>query len=92
MIFGVMLIEDVPFLGGLFMIAWVAWSILVSLPITAKRLHDHEMSGHLMWLLLIPYVNGIVSIWFLVRLGMMPGKNVANKYGPPVSLIKTPLR
>lgn len=91
LIFGSMLI-DVSFLGGLLIFAWLIWSVLVCLPITAKRLHDHDMSGHLMWLLLIPYINGIVSIWFLVRLGAMPGKNVANKYGPSVSQIKTPLR
>ena len=75
-------------LVGLFVITWILWSILVCIPITAKRLHDHNLSGAFIWLMLIPYINGFVAIWFLIQLGCIPGKALANRYGPPLSQIR----
>jgi serine/threonine protein kinase len=91
LVLAVILLESAAETIGFFLLLlWFAWSIGVCIPITAKRLHDHNMSGHLTWLLLIPYVNSFIAIWFLIRLGMMPGKSITNKYGPPISQIKTP--
>lgn len=51
----------------------------VSLAGIVKRFHDRGKSGHMAWILLIPYVGGI---WILVECGCLPGTPGPNAYGP----------
>jgi len=90
LVLGVTLAE-VSFVGILFILCWFVWTILVCLPISVKRLHDHNISGHIMWLILIPYLNFVLVVLLLVILGAMSGNNIPNKYGPPISLLQNPL-
>jgi uncharacterized membrane protein YhaH (DUF805 family) len=90
LVLGVKLVE-VSFVGILFIFCWFVWTILICLPISVKRLHDHNVSGHIMWLILIPYLNFALVFLLLVILGAMPGNNIPNKYGPPISLLQNPL-
>lgn len=54
-------------------------AIWVSLAGMVKRFHDRGKSGHMAWIILIPYVGGI---WVLVECGCLAGTPGPNLYGP----------
>jgi len=55
-----------------------AVTILPSLAVLVRRLHDTGKSGAWFWIVLVPFIGGI---WLLV-LTAMPGGAGANRYGP----------
>lgn len=65
--------------GGLLMAVAFAAFIVVNIQIGARRLHDMGWSGWLLLLTLLPYIG---TLFFLLMV-FMPGKRVANRYGPP---------
>ena len=48
--------------------------------VSVKRLHDADMSGWLIWLLLVP---GLGMLALLVMNGFVPGTTGPNRYGEP---------
>ena len=63
----------IPVLGQLFAIA----TILPTLGITARRLHDLGKSGWLQLLALIPVIGGLIVLFFCIP----AGSNEENQYG-----------
>ena len=53
-----------------------AWSTLA---LSAKRLHDRDMSG---WWYLITLVPLVGALWWLVQTFLLPGTSGSNSYGP----------
>jgi uncharacterized membrane protein YhaH (DUF805 family) len=49
------------------------------LGVSVRRLHDRDVSGLWMLLLLVPFVN----VLFLLYLFFVPGQDVPNRFGPP---------
>jgi uncharacterized membrane protein YhaH (DUF805 family) len=75
------MLATIPILGVIFRIASFAFGLVTIIPSIAvgvRRLHDTDKSGKLMLLLLIPLVGWIIVIVFYVKEGT-PGEN---KYGP----------
>lgn len=59
--------------------------LLITYPITVRRLHDTGNSG---WVALIativfPLSGGILTVFYSLYLFLWPGKSEPNKYGPP---------
>jgi uncharacterized membrane protein YhaH (DUF805 family) len=75
------MLATIPILGVIFRIASFAFGLITIIPsiaVRVRRLHDTNKSGKLMLLLLIPLVGWIIVIVFYVKEGT-PGEN---KYGP----------
>lgn len=53
--------------------------IYFALALYAKRWHDRDKSGWWTLILLIPIIG---PIWALVELGILPGTQGANRFGP----------
>lgn len=51
--------------------------------LTAKRVHDMDLSAHYLWLLLVPIVGQVMPIILL----FMSGSKNSNRYGPPTALL-----
>ncbi|MEJ1992670.1 MAG: DUF805 domain-containing protein [Maritimibacter sp.] len=65
---------DMPVLSSLFLLA----TLLPSISVTVRRLHDRDKSGWWYWLFLVPIVGSIVLlVWFILE-----GTRGANSYGP----------
>ncbi len=65
---------DMPVLSSLFLLA----TLLPSISVTVRRLHDRDKSGWWYWLFLVPIVGPIVLlVWFILE-----GTRGANSYGP----------
>ena len=62
---------------------WIAWIFILTFSVSAnmRRLHDIELSGWLVLLTLIPFLN----VLFFIYLASKSGTFTANKYGelPP---------
>ena len=54
-------------------------SIIPSLAVLCRRLHDSDHSGWWFWITLIPYVGGLILLIFMV----LPSTPGYNQYGPP---------
>jgi uncharacterized membrane protein YhaH (DUF805 family) len=65
---------DVALASGLL----VSYAPLV--PISIRRLHDHDKSPAWLLTALIPVVG---PLWRLLELGFLPGTPGENRYGPP---------
>src|SRR5262249_31096139 len=63
----------VPALSILLYVAAIIGSILVSLPLTVRRLHDSDKSGFWYFIVLVPF-GGIVLLVFTLLEGT-PGQN-----------------
>lgn len=73
--------EEANFFGwflGVAAIMWIVFSIIPSISVTVRRLHDSGLSGWFYFISIIPYVGGLILLIFMV-LGSTPGDN---KYGP----------
>ncbi len=63
-----------PVLSGLFGLA----TMLPSISVTVRRLHDTDRSGWWYWLALIPLIGAIILlVWFASK-----GTNGSNRFGP----------
>ena len=71
---------DYGVLRGLFGLA----TVLPSITVAARRLHDVDKSGWWLLLALIPLIGGLVVLYFLVQ----PGTQGPNRFGNPVGLIR----
>ena len=67
-------------LSGFFSILLVGLFLLAHLVVSAKRCHDRERSGWFQLCVIVPLV-GIV--WLIFELGLLPGRDGANRYGYP---------
>ena len=59
--------------------------IIVIVPFWAvhcKRLHDHNKSGWLLIITLIPFIGGLFYLYIIIINWFMKGTEGANKYGP----------
>jgi uncharacterized membrane protein YhaH (DUF805 family) len=71
--------------GAVLAVIWGLGSIIPSIAVTVRRLHDRDMSGW--WYLgfivasMIPLVNFIAAIAFLVLM-VLPGTPGSNRFGP----------
>ena len=63
--------------GGLSILFLAGVGIVIILSLHARRLHDLGKSAHWLLLLLIPFVNGLLLIYLLVR----KGQTGSNQYG-----------
>ena len=63
---------------GLALIAWYLVSILPSLGLLVRRLHDTGHSGWFYWIVLIPLIGAIILLVSLAKNGDV----IANQYGP----------
>lgn len=70
---------------GILLALWALATIIPSIAVTVRRLHDRDMSGW--WYLgvfvgsLIPLINILVSIGFLILM-FLPGTPGPNRFGP----------
>jgi len=79
------------------LLIWISWIIFVCMPITVKRLHDFNKSGHLGWIffasfilfLFIRWEYGIIFIVCFIYLGFFPGSISLNKYGVPICMTRS---
>lgn len=51
--------------------------------LSAKRMHDIDLSAHCLWLLLVPIVGLVIPLILL----FMPGSKNSNRYAPPTALL-----
>ena len=65
------------FVFGLFFVI----TLVPSLAVTVRRLHDQGRSGRFLLLLIVPGIGACV----LMVLMLLPGEHRANRYGPPPS-------
>ena len=56
--------------------------IIPGLGVACRRLHDLNLSGWLLLLYFVPFINSIVGIVFFVMLYFIPGTIGSNQYGP----------
>jgi uncharacterized membrane protein YhaH (DUF805 family) len=73
--------EEANFFGwflGVAGIMWLLFSIVPSISVTVRRLHDAGFSGWFYFISAVPYVGSLVLLIMMV-LGSTPGDN---KYGP----------
>ena len=61
-------------------IYWLA-TIVPHLAVGARRLHDHNKSGWLQLINLVPFIGGIIVLILMV----LPGDSGENKHGPKPS-------
>lgn len=70
---------------GILLALWALATIIPSIAVTVRRLHDRDMSGW--WYLgviigsLIPLINILVSLGFLILM-FLPGTPGPNRFGP----------
>ncbi len=62
----------------IFTVLFLLAVILPNLAVTARRLHDQDLSGWLILLGMIPYVGGLILLVFM----FIDGKPMTNKHGP----------
>jgi len=65
------------FHGGILTIAWWLITLIPSLAVAVRRLHDDDKSGWFLLLGLIPLVN-----FYLLYLYVIPGTTGPNRFGP----------
>ena len=65
-------------LGGLALLVFYIASLVPSLSVLVRRLHDTDHSGWWFWITLVPFVGAIILFVFLVT-GSTPGYN---QFGP----------
>ena len=66
---------------------FVLGTLLPALAVAVRRLHDTNRSGWWLFIVLVPFVGGIVMFVFLV----LEGTSGDNDYGPdPLALVATP--
>jgi uncharacterized membrane protein YhaH (DUF805 family) len=79
---GALWIAGVSYYGSLILLfVYYAATLIPSLAIATRRLHDIGYSGWYLLLLLIPIVGAIILLIFMIR-GSQPGHN---QYGPALS-------
>lgn len=66
-----------PIFLPIFMLLFAFYSILPSIAITVRRLHDQDLSGWLYLINFIPYVGGLILLVFM----LIDSKPAANKHG-----------
>jgi uncharacterized membrane protein YhaH (DUF805 family) len=66
-------------IGGILAFVLCVVFLIASILISVQRLHDIGWSGWLWLLNLVPFVGSFFPLLMLV----MPGTNIANRYGPP---------
>ena len=66
--------NTVLIVAGLF---WLV-SIIPGLAVAVRRLHDHDKSGLMLLLGLIPFIGGFILLFFMLT----PGDEHENDYGP----------
>lgn len=70
---------------GILLALWALATIIPSIAVTVRRLHDRDMSGW--WYLgviigsLIPLINILISLGFLILM-FLPGTPGPNRFGP----------
>ncbi len=57
---------------------WVLGTIIPSIAVTVRRLHDQDKSGWYYFISFVPYVGGIVMLIFMC----LDGTSGPNRYGP----------
>lgn len=77
-ILAAMLLGGLFGVGDLFFYLVVLGSMVPSIAVTIRRLHDIDKSGWFMLLGLVPIVGGIILIVF----ALMPSTQGSNQYGP----------
>lgn len=66
-----------PIFLPIFTLLFVLYSILPSIAITVRRLHDQDLSGWLYLISFIPYIGGLILFVFM----LLDGKPAPNKHG-----------
>lgn len=67
--------------SNLFFVLLVLYYVAVIVPtlaVAVRRLHDVGMSGWFILISLVPFVGGLILLWFTVQ----DSQNFANQYGP----------
>jgi uncharacterized membrane protein YhaH (DUF805 family) len=75
---------------------FITWLFLCFVQATIRRLHDLDHRGNWLWLCLLAFIppSSAMVIFlglFIVLLGLVPGKNRPNRFGPPISQMRGPL-
>ena len=73
--------EDHTLAENYFLIVTVLWllgTIIPSIAVTVRRLHDQDKSGWYYFISFVPYVGGIVMLIFMC----LDGTSGPNRYGP----------
>ena len=76
--------NSVPVLAIIFGLIMGMYGLATMIPgwaVAARRLHDLNMSGWLLLLYFVPFVNTIVSLVFFVLLYFIQGTEGENNYG-----------
>lgn len=68
-------------IGGILYVAISLASLIPSLAVAARRLHDTDRSGWFMLISLVPFGAIFLLIWLLTA-----GAPAANRFGPPPSV------
>ena len=63
-------------------------SLLPSIAVSVRRLHDSDKSGWWFLISLVPYIGGIIFLIFMV----LPSTPGPNRYGPPYGQVGTQYR
>lgn len=71
----------IPKIGGILSLILALGTLLPSLGVTARRLHDLGKSGWMQLLGLIPFVGGVIVLVLCIP----EGSKEANAYGAPVT-------
>ncbi len=70
--------NDVPFVTMIVSVLFVLASIVPSIAVTVRRIHDIGLSGWFYLLIFLPYVGGIIIFVF----SLIPSQAHENKWGP----------
>ncbi len=63
---------------GLGVLAYLGLFFLPSIAVQVRRFHDQDKSGWFVLLSLVPYVGGLIMLFFMVQ----PGTAGPNRFGP----------
>ena len=70
--------EFITGIGGVFVALFFLGSLIPMIAVTVRRLHDQNKSGWYYLLGLIPYIGGLIMLFFMCT----RGTDGANQYGP----------
>ena len=55
-----------------------AFLILPNISVTVRRLHDSNLKGSWYWVVLLPFIGGLVFLYFIMR----KSRDAGNRFGP----------
>ncbi|NJM32735.1 MAG: DUF805 domain-containing protein [Limnobacter sp.] len=79
LIVDLLLNETLPAWGGLFLVlAYSAFTLIPSLAVNVRRLHDVGLNGYWIFLAIIPVLGSLLLLIFMIK-NSQPG---SNRFGP----------